>query len=1035
MAFNTFDDTAVGSSVTLKVYLNSPELGLRLSRNRPSVIFTDSFVRLSSAYLAAGIGSSNIVPDIQYELRTTYGGYVAFVNNPYRSINMFTQSDIDQERVIFVHNGGETAAACGFDFHLSYGQERSKRRFRYAFDVYRAHIETINHRTLEVFPLGFEQIQTWHLSHRVRLEQQLQGDGTQYSNQRSSNEWRNTRGTINTNQPVVTVAYAVLSQPSHGRLIRLTSNPGLMARIRNEGLRNVKHFTQNDLDEGRIFYVFDPLPNTGTVQLHHQKRISIQGEHPSFQQKVPVSLRGTTMGLQRISDYILLNVSAYYSSGEKSFIVPFMRSHVERYLQFNISVSLLHINQLNQDRLFLIHPVIVTEGGTGEFTWANLNPQPLINLYEHNTLSDLNALRLRLVKPPEHGVLKLSDGSPFHEMPLTNNSIGGKSFRAFYVHDGSETLFDRFLLRLQDKNDPIVMGYNETGIEIPVHIKSVNDQRPRLIRPSSRPNHVHVSQTNDKVLFECLVGLTMVISDRWIYAVDGDSSASEILYELVSHPEFGALCLLPTEVTNDSLLETHTHCRPCTDPCLFSQEDVNENRLIYVAQYHPIVSPILDSFTFSVRDIHHEKEIHEQINPQGTVTLRLWPAEIIPQTNTIYLWQGEEWTHLNRNHVNITLRSRMNQTFTSDSVKPEWLWLTVVHPPLFGRLFLDTLPVLRFTFEDLTSGRMSYQQFSKASPTDSMVIRLEVDPWKSPSKRLHDMLTGYRSLTLPNEKHLFSEFSLYVEVKPRINLGDLVVEPGARITVGKEVFNTSALWNLIRQTTNVNKDVTSDVSPIVTFPTATQLRLGRFIVNGEVVVATGYPDEELSPTVNITLDSFDRGEVKFESYHLPDLQFKNKNELEEQIGFILWAGPQIQPARDLSSTGLHVLAPASVSMPTSSLAPHIREAAYTCAGQTNSSKCLRFSTPGAQTTPDMESTLACLAEKPTDFTKCDPSIDESLSLKTPFPAIDLSTSETSTTATLSLGAQPCLIQIAPYPTDTLTLTSVDSVPMWIAHPP
>lgn len=43
--------------------------------------------------------------EIEYELTTTYGGYLAYVSNLYRSIKTFTQEDLGQGRVVFMHNG------------------------------------------------------------------------------------------------------------------------------------------------------------------------------------------------------------------------------------------------------------------------------------------------------------------------------------------------------------------------------------------------------------------------------------------------------------------------------------------------------------------------------------------------------------------------------------------------------------------------------------------------------------------------------------------------------------------------------------------------------------------------------------------------------------------------------------------------------------------------------------------------------------------------------------------------------------------
>ncbi|THD28817.1 hypothetical protein D915_000369 [Fasciola hepatica] len=1235
-AFNSFGKNSFGTPVTLKIYLQPTIQGLRLSKIQPVIVLVNSFVRLSSDYLAAGFGLSKIVPEIVYELRTTYGGYVAFTSNLYRSANKFTQHDLDQERVVFMHNG-ETDSISGFDFFLNHGKERSTKSFHYIFHVYRAHIETVQTRTLEAFPLGFERIRPWHLEHRVRLEALEQ-----------SAAWRTTNSNGNANRHTVTVLYGVLSQPKHGRLIKRFLPTTWSKKTIREEYTDVNYFTQDDINEGRIFYVFNILPNRGNLKDGIQNQTAHQNHVQYYQNyQTPISLRPTEPGMHPTSDSFLLNLSVCQHSLGKPINSPLPWSRVQHTMQFNISIAFSHVNKQNQDRLFLIRPVLVDKDGTGDLTWTNIDPHPLLTLYEHNTVSNMNALHLKVIRQPRHGSLRLSDGSPFTQVLVTKNYFRDTSFRVCYVHDGSETVSDWIYLRLDNNNDPLDGEWNETGIEVPVLIRSMNDRRPRMIRPNSQFKYTYTSSTlsspSSDFLVECLNGLPVIISNRWLYATDEDSQPSEIQFEVIAYPEFGRLCLTTSSNIPDYVSGSYNACQPCTDPCLFNQFDVDENRLMYIASFHTISSPILDSFTVLVRDINQDEVKSEPSRVQGTITLRIWPAELVTQTNTVYLLQGEFWTPINQNNVQISLRTKLNQTFTSEFVRSGWLWFTVVQPPAFGKLCLDTVPVLSFSYADFLKNRLIYHQISRSSPTDSMVLRVEIDPWSDPLWKSQGMFSEYVSPTLLGGKSMHTEFSLYIEVKPRLTIGDLEIEPGTRIAVSKDVFNASMLWNLIRRDADNDLGPVSNFTPMVTFPSATHLRLGRFLVNDEVVVTSDYPDNELTSNVNITLGSIDSGELQFESYQIPDVQLKHPSELEERISFVLWGGPTVQPARgsikvrivrdthgssmtelfksvrqvpyssgssdanpvkedthenpyyfttfiiavglgllifltiggtlfylyrkrflklvnrykrrrsvkencvasvessasnpqstaktrlipstrlhemhvksanqipqgtkveveetdvtksthhypselrstprpnrisecscdfggtviyvtptqhnafhtfssnsqtatssqmipdfvvlsDLSTPGLHMITP-SVSAPATSITTHICDAAQTGVRQTVPPRVMRLSTSIAQSVDSNEPLLsqARIEDKPVNFSKLDPFADDSVSVKTVIPGINLSSPNALDTSNLPVNAHPCLIQITPYSTDTLTLTSIDSVPMWITH--
>lgn len=63
----------------------------------------------------------------------------------------------------------------------------------------------------------------------------------------------------------------------------------------------------------------------------------------------------------------------------------------------------------------------------------------------------MDAFRLRLIKQPHHGSLRLSDGSLFSQVAVTKSYLTDNSLHAFYVHDGSETVNDSIYLKVSLK--------------------------------------------------------------------------------------------------------------------------------------------------------------------------------------------------------------------------------------------------------------------------------------------------------------------------------------------------------------------------------------------------------------------------------------------------------------------------------------------------------------------------------------------------------------------------------------------------------
>ncbi|KAM9335623.1 FRAS1-related extracellular matrix protein 1a [Symphorus nematophorus] len=201
-----------------------------------------------------------------------------------------------------------------------------------------------------------------------------------------------------------------------------------------------------------------------------------------------------------------------------------------------------------------------------------------------------NVLRFSVVKAPQHGAIinhssertvhkrrEASPLSPVVQFTMTDLTNG---MELMYAHDDSENMEDSFTVQLSD-------GRHQLHRQVMVKVLPVNDEEPRVIRsvkqdvffPSTLSHHV-TEHRKDKCLVllsyrnngvEVEPGESRIISSVTLFAQDGDTRPSQLMYMLESVPTQGRLQV--KEGQDWVTLTAGTNC---------SQERVDMNLLRYV---------------------------------------------------------------------------------------------------------------------------------------------------------------------------------------------------------------------------------------------------------------------------------------------------------------------------------------------------------------------------------------------------------------------------------------------------------------------
>ncbi|XP_071954230.1 chondroitin sulfate proteoglycan 4-like [Antedon mediterranea] len=159
--------------------------------------------------------------ELVYTLTSANNGHLIMKGARNQSILTFTQQDLDEEKVIFVHRGSCTG---GFPFHVTDGTHTSNRQI-FSITAKELRIRLTSNQPFKVSTHSLKPITIDNML--VTANQEIQG---------------------------YPITYVITQNPQHGEIVKLTS-------ATSSSHLQVSQFTQNDISNGTICYLHTDIHN------------------------------------------------------------------------------------------------------------------------------------------------------------------------------------------------------------------------------------------------------------------------------------------------------------------------------------------------------------------------------------------------------------------------------------------------------------------------------------------------------------------------------------------------------------------------------------------------------------------------------------------------------------------------------------------------------------------------------------------------------------------------------------------------------
>ncbi|KAH9492953.1 hypothetical protein Btru_023914 [Bulinus truncatus] len=441
-------------------------------------LWTGSIQLLTNKQLTASDPDTSS-DNIEFRVSHPSNGHLAYLNNTFKQISKFTQRDLDSGSIVFVHKGSETGT---FTFQVTDGINSDQSR---VFQIRARPVEltVVANNTIKAFP-GFAQPIT---------------NASLLAKTSSSNF----------THPIV---FSVLdSWPRKGKLVKKI----------NQKIVEVHSFTQNDINDGMIFYKHTAESKNWTE-----------------------------------ADMIYLEITTAYA-----------QPLTNRSLRVEISFS--NINDDNYQQLLHIKSLNIKEGGkvtinkdlfdTTDFIAKIQSFRPTVDVV------------FSFMVPPIHGYLwfdgkRAEVGEVFTQENLDNGLL-------VYKHDNTETLRDRFKFEVKLLVPRAYREHTNSAAQVfkvDIYIQPVNDRGFELI---TRHPRLTVKQGSDAAIMSHI-----------LTTVDLDSGPESIEYTIVTQPSNGRLVKLPDtktriisftqkDINDEKILFKHDGTRKSSDSLYFKVWD------------------------------------------------------------------------------------------------------------------------------------------------------------------------------------------------------------------------------------------------------------------------------------------------------------------------------------------------------------------------------------------------------------------------------------------------------------------------------
>ena len=494
---------------------------------------------------------------------------------------------------------------------LNKGQE-----IQFRIRIKELNIRLRNHEQLDVFPMTQSPIRTQHLlvitsdyelPHNQTLESRL--------SRKSRRE----------------ILYLVTSPPKLGVLLKRN----FIERENERNLLEVKNFTQNDVDEGRVFY-------------KHVKPFSNLTVFDSF-------------GLEASAEYakrridIVLNVRISVTAGT-TLSEDEERPGIERYIESE------DLRVLEGDGVILRKKNFDTSGIL-DFIKEHRQAASGSSDQYHQYLRTPQ-LELEITQLPAHGELTISKekariGQRFRQTDIDRGFLA-------YTHDDSDSLTDVYgisVYLIGDKSERYGDGRGHSGDILlsdalwNISIAPVNDKSFHLVSNDA----MTVVQRQSKA-----------ITRNMLYTQDDDTPPEDIVYVVQNSPIQGHL------VFSDNIT------RPASR---FTQQDINERRIVY---FHEGDGTQPDQFRFRVSDlkfpaVYRHFRIH--VSP---LTL------ILTNSSSIFIQQGTRMAYITSYNMGSKTNGKRSNTYYNITSQPNGGRLELNGAPssMFSQINVDNEEVV-----------------------------------------------------------------------------------------------------------------------------------------------------------------------------------------------------------------------------------------------------------------------------------------------------------------------------------------------------
>ncbi|EFA11160.2 Chondroitin sulfate proteoglycan 4-like Protein [Tribolium castaneum] len=618
---------------------------------------------------------------IIYTCRESPNGNFYYVGNRTLKIKEFSQSDIDNNRILFRHKGPEYAkvrlwvtdgkfhvngilevqASAPF-IHVHHKKKLivqqsslavvTEESLSYATNVFASDIDVIFEVTSQ--PTSGRLVNTNNLKSLYNFTQADVVSGrVSYINEVSNSDADEIELTVRCKDAVNVAQLGVLILPStYWEPLEIKSVNKLIVEESTSAIitKNILEISQINVPPSAIYYYITQPPENGYIST------------------IPDSKR---------SDYEPSNV--YYFTQDlinenRILYIQSAANQTRDKIVFNVTNGMVWQNDVTlrieiiPEQIYLgSNNVTVNEGGVTTLSTSHL----FILTDYYKSKSQVQYLQYAILQDARHGCIQIDKRcnklNKFSHKKLLGGSIS-------YAHDGSENLVDEIKLTAvvnQKRSNPVTLNVN---------VLPVNDQKPKLVNNTGL------------VMWE---GGVEAITNSMLAAIDNDKPGDTLKYQVINS-WWGSLAL------KSDLANSVNH---------FTQELINLGMIVFKNQDGREAK-----FTFNISDGLHTTE-------QYTFHIKTKPVQLQMHCRSLHIFPLQR-KYITSSHL-LTTISDPTRVVTYD----------VVTPPTLGRLMMESAEtpgiykvVSTFTQHDLNDSKVFYEhthQFSDLYANDSFVFNVK----------------------------------------------------------------------------------------------------------------------------------------------------------------------------------------------------------------------------------------------------------------------------------------------------------------------